>query len=64
MKTCTVCKTPLDRISPELGYIVGNVQIISLLANTMKNEANASEMRQFAEWALRMSASVERRRPA
>jgi hypothetical protein len=40
----------LDRIMPEEGYVHGNVQVISLLANTMKNEATYSELCKFARW--------------
>ncbi len=38
----------LDRIKPELGYIKGNVRVISKKANTMKNDANFKELLNFA----------------
>lgn len=41
----------LDRIVPSLGYVPGNVQVVSLLANLMKNEATPEEMLKFADWA-------------
>lgn len=37
----------LDRIDPSLGYIKGNVRIISLLANMMKTSANRSQLETF-----------------
>lgn len=40
----------LDKIIPELGYVRGNIQVISNLANTMKWDANFKELVNFAEW--------------
>ena len=41
----------LDRIRPELGYVPGNVQVISHRANNIKsNAATAAEVRQVADW--------------
>ena len=40
----------LDRIIPELGYIKGNVQVISRKANAMKSNATKKELKLFAEW--------------
>ena len=40
----------IDRIIPELGYIPGNVQVISHKANSMKRNASIEELAQFAEW--------------
>lgn len=42
----------LDRIVPSLGYVEGNVQIISNLANMMKNQASKKEILMFAQWAM------------
>ena len=39
----------LDRIIPELGYVKGNVRIISNLANMMKSYASAQELLTFSE---------------
>lgn len=49
------CKSSasLDRIIPERGYVKGNVMVISLLANTMKNEASPNELKEFARWILK-----------
>ena len=40
----------LDRIIPELGYVTGNVQVISKLANMMKSCATPEQLGRFAEW--------------
>jgi hypothetical protein len=42
----------LDRIVPELGYVRGNVWVISLRANLMKSNASKEELRLFAKWVL------------
>jgi len=42
----------LDRINPCLGYVPGNVQILSHKGNRMKSNATPEELRQFAQWIL------------
>ena len=45
------CKTCLKgRINPSLGYIKGNVQILSNRANRLKNNATASELSLIADF--------------
>lgn len=39
----------LDRIDPNQGYIKGNVWVISLRANRIKNDATVSELRMIAD---------------
>lgn len=40
----------LDRIRPELGYVPGNVAVISLRANRIKNDAGLVELEAVANW--------------
>lgn len=40
----------LDRINPQLGYVKGNIRVISHLANMMKSHASEEEMVLFAKW--------------
>lgn len=42
----------LDRIDPTKGYVKGNVQVISRLANAMKNNASIEELKLFAQYIL------------
>jgi hypothetical protein len=44
----------LDRIDPLKGYVKGNVQVISMKANTMKSSATQDELVRFAEAVLKM----------
>lgn len=43
----------LDRIDNSNGYVKGNVQVISQLANAMKGAASITELQQFADWINR-----------
>jgi len=49
----------LDRINPGLGYVPGNVQVMSLKANSMKFNATPEELLKFAEWITLTYSNVE-----
>jgi hypothetical protein len=46
-----------DRIDPSLGYVRGNVMIISQKANIMKSSATPEELWRFAQWILQEHSS-------
>lgn len=43
----------IDKIDPKLGYVEGNIQVISMLANCMKRDATPEQLRMFAKWVMR-----------
>lgn len=45
----------VDKIRPELGYVRGNVRVISWRANLLKSNGTAEELRLVAEDAERLS---------
>lgn len=50
----TGCSPSLDRIIPELGYVKGNVHVISLKANTIKSNATPDEIGKVADYMRKM----------
>lgn len=40
----------IDRLKPELGYVRGNVAVISMKANNIKSRYNASDVAKVAQW--------------
>ena len=40
----------LDRIIPQLGYVKGNIAVISCRANKIKTDADHREIRMVADW--------------
>jgi hypothetical protein len=47
----------VDKIQPALGYVSGNIQILSRLANNMKSEATPEELLKFADWIYKTYGS-------
>lgn len=45
----------LDRINPQLGYVKGNIEVISQLANQMKSSANKEQLITFAKSILKQN---------
>ena len=43
----------LDRINPRLGYIKGNVEFVSNIANCMMTSANGRDIKKFVKWATK-----------
>lgn len=44
------CSPSLDRIIPELGYVPGNIMVISRRANVIKQNADWVEIRMVSDW--------------
>ena len=44
----------LDKIEPHKGYVKGNIQVITYLANTMKSSASKEELITFAKNILKL----------
>ena len=40
----------LDRIIPELGYVVGNIKVISMRANRLKQDATLDELQKLVHY--------------
>jgi len=53
METGTNTVHSLDRINPALGYVPGNVRVISFRANTIKSDATLAEVLAVAEYLKR-----------
>ncbi len=49
----------LDRINPEKGYVVGNVQWISTKANTLKNNAHPYELLRLANYTIKQLREID-----
>ena len=40
----------IDRLNPNLGYVPGNVAVISLRANRIKSDATIEELEKLVAW--------------
>jgi len=40
----------LDRMRPKLGYVVGNIAVISMMANAVKSNANGEQVLRVYRW--------------
>jgi hypothetical protein len=45
--------TSIDKIDPKRGYVPGNVQVMSYMANRMKSNATPTELLMFADWVYK-----------
>jgi hypothetical protein len=48
----------LDRVEPAKGYVQGNVEVISYLANAMKSNATPDQLLAFADAVFRKFGQV------
>ena len=50
----------LDRVVPKMGYVIGNIAVISKRANAMKNdETNPDNFRKLADWLEAWQTKLE-----
>jgi hypothetical protein len=40
----------IDRLTPDLGYVPGNILVVSYLANSIKSEATPAQIRAVADF--------------
>lgn len=49
----TMSNPSIDRVNPLRGYVAGNVEVVSSLGNTMKNNASIKILQHFAKEILK-----------
>jgi hypothetical protein len=52
----------LDRINPSLGYVPGNVVVISRMANTIKHDASFEQIGRVYRWLKRLTSKKKQTR--
>lgn len=52
----------IDRVVPELGYVRGNVEVISMRANRIKNNATLEELEAIVDYLARRVPPKQTRR--
>ena len=55
----TFCSPSIDRINPNLGYIKGNVQWVSFLANLIMSNATADQVIMVGEYFKKITKELE-----
>jgi hypothetical protein len=45
----------IDRLNPRLGYVPGNIAVISYIANMIKSNATPKQLEKVSKWVLRRS---------
>ena len=43
----------LDRVNPRLGYVKGNVEFVTNIANLMMTSATGRDIKKFVKWATK-----------
>ena len=51
------CSPSLDRVVPELGYVPGNIRVISYRANRIRNDATVEELAAVLTYARSLHGS-------
>lgn len=54
------CSPSIDKIIPELGYVKGNIMVISMKANRMKSNATIEELLIFADYIKKEYGNTEK----
>lgn len=49
----------LDRITPDTGYVVGNIVVVSMRANRLKSDASIEELRRIASFYEQLNVDKE-----
>jgi len=58
--TDNISNPSIDRIIPELGYVKGNIEVISKLANMMKSSASKEQLISFANEIIKRHEATKK----